>query len=118
EQFGVAAGSYRLVAGTQSPHVSLERAIAKWKTAPAAIVFNSGYAAAVGTLPAVAGKNDVIVLDKLAHASLVDGARLSGACIRVFPHNHLGKLESQLESARREKQDARSIVVPASVFSM
>jgi 8-amino-7-oxononanoate synthase len=118
EQFGIGAGASRLVSGTQSPHVALERAIAKWKNVPAAIAFNSGYAAAVGTLPAIAGKNDVIVLDKLAHASLVDGARLSGASIRVFPHNHLGKLESHLEWARREKPDARIIVVTESVFSM
>jgi 8-amino-7-oxononanoate synthase len=118
KQFGVGAGASRLISGTQSPHVALERAIAKWKNAPAAIAFNSGYAAAVGTLPAIAGKNDVIVLDKLAHASLVDGARLSGASIRVFPHNHLGKLESHLEWARREKSDARIIVVTESVFSM
>ena len=118
EQFGVGAGASRLVSGTQSPHVALERVIAKWKNVPAAIAFNSGYAAAVGTLPSVAGKNDVIVLDKLAHASLVDGARLSGASIRIFPHNHLGKLESHLEWARREKPDARIIVVTESVFSM
>src|SRR5207244_7552412 len=97
---------------------ALERASAKWNNAPAAIAFNSGYSAAVGTLPAIAGKNDVIVLDKLAHASLVDGARLSGASIRVFPHNHLGKLESHLEWARREKPQARVIVVTESVFSM
>ena len=117
-QFGVGTGASRLVSGTQSPHVALERAIAKWKGAPAAIVFTSGYAAAVGTLPAIAGKNDVVILDKLAHASLVDGARLSGASIRVFPHNHLGKLESHLEWAQREKPQARIVVVTESVFSM
>ena len=118
EQFGVGAGASRLISGTQSPHVALERTIAKWKDVPAAIAFNSGYATAVGTLPTIAGKNDVIILDKLVHASLVDGARLSGASIRVFPHNHLGKLESHLEWARREKPDARIIVVTESVFSM
>src|SRR5205814_9073637 len=79
EQLGVGAGASRLISGTQSPHVALERTIAKWKDVPAAIAFNSGYATAVGTLPAIAGKNDVIILDKLVHASLVDGARLSGA---------------------------------------
>ena len=56
EEFGVGAGASRLVSGTQSPHVALERAIAKWKNVPAAIAFNSGYAAAVGTLPSVVGK--------------------------------------------------------------
>src|SRR5207248_9850207 len=104
--------------GTPSSQVALERAIAKRTDGPAAIPFHSGYAAAVGTRPAFAGKNDVVILDKLAHASLVDGARLSGASIRVFPHNHLGKLESHLEWARREKPQARVIVVTESVFSM
>ena len=118
EKFGVGAGASRLVSGTQSPHVVLEAAIAKWKRAPAALAFSSGYAAAVGTLPALASKHDVILLDKLCHASLIDGARLSGATIRVFPHNHLGKLESHLEWAQREMPEARRIVVTESVFSM
>src|SRR5438045_8224167 len=69
EQFGVGAGASRLISGTQSPHVALERTIAKWKDVPAAIAFNSGYATAVGTLPAIAGQTDVIILDKLVHAS-------------------------------------------------
>src|ERR1044071_2475068 len=107
EEFGVGAGASRLISGTQSPHVALETALAQWKRAPAAISFSSGYAAAVGTLPALASKDDVIILDKLCHASLVDGARLSGATLRVFPHNHLGKLESHLEWARRERPEAR-----------
>ena len=118
EEFGVGAGASRLISGTQSPHVALETALAKWKRAPAAISFSSGYAAAVGTLPALASKQDVIILDKLCHASLIDGARLSGAILRVFPHNHLGKLESLLEWARREHPQARVVVVTESVFSM
>nr|MDQ2867455.1 8-amino-7-oxononanoate synthase [Verrucomicrobiota bacterium] len=118
DQFGVGAGASRLISGTQSPHVELERALTAWKRTPAALTFSSGYAAAVGTLSAIAGKQDVIVLDKLAHASLIDGARLSGATLRVFPHNHLGKLESHLAWARREFPDARIVVVTESVFSM
>ncbi len=118
EKFGVGAGASRLVSGTQSPHVALEAALAKWKGAPAALTFSSGYAAAVGTLPALASKRDVVILDKLSHASLIDGARLSGATVRVFPHNHLGKLESHLEWAQRELPEARRIVVTESVFSM
>ena len=59
-----------------------------------------------------------MILDKLCHASLIDGARLSGATLRVFPHNHLGKLESHLEWARREHPDARVVVVTESIFSM
>lgn len=118
EKFGVGAGASRLVSGTQSPHIALEAALAKWKRAPAALAFSSGYAAAVGTLPALASKRDVVILDKLSHASLIDGARLSGATVRVFPHNHLGKLESHLEWAQRELPQARRIVVTESVFSM
>ena len=116
--FGIGAGASRLLSGTQSPHVQLESAIAKWKRVPAALTFTSGYAAAVGTLSAIAGKRDIILLDKLVHASLIDGARLSGATMRVFPHNHLGKLESHLEWARRECPEGRVIVVTESIFSM
>ena len=117
-EFGVGAGASRLISGTQSPHVRLEAALAKWKGAQAALCFSSGYAAAVGTVPALVGKEDVVVLDKLSHASLIDGAKLSGAAVRVFPHNHLGKLESHLEWARRERPEARVLVVTESVFSM
>ena len=69
-------------------------------------------------MPALVGKRDVVLLDKLCHASLIDGAKLSGATIRVFPHNHLGKLESHLEWARRERPDGRLLIVTESVFSM
>ena len=117
-EFGVGAGASRLVSGTQSPHVRLEAALAKWKGTQAALTFSSGYAAAVGTIPALVGKEDVVVLDKLCHASLIDGAKLSGAALRVFPHNHLGKLESHLEWARRERPDARVLIVTEAVFSM
>ncbi len=117
-EFGVGAGSSRLISGTQSPHVALETALARWKRTAAAVCFSSGYAAAVGTLPALASRQDVIIVDKLCHASLIDGARLSGATLRVFPHNHLGKLESHLEWAQREHPEARYVVVTESVFSM
>lgn len=117
-EFGVGAGASRLISGTLTPHVRLETALARWKETPAALTFSSGYAAAVGTLPALVGKRDVILLDKLAHAALIDGAKLSGATIRVFPHNHLGKLESHLEWARREHPEGRLLIVTESVFSM
>jgi 8-amino-7-oxononanoate synthase len=118
KEFGVGAGASRLISGTQSPHSRLERALAKWKGTEAAICFGSGYAAALGTIPAVVAKGDVIVLDKLCHASLIDGARLSGAMLRVFPHNHVRKLESHLEWARREHPGRRVLMVTESVFSM
>jgi 8-amino-7-oxononanoate synthase len=118
DKFGVGAGASRLISGTQSPHLRLERVLAKWKGTEAALSFNSGYAAALGTIPALVSKSDVVVLDKLCHASLIDGAKLSGAILRVFPHNHLEKLENHLEWARREYPGRRILIVTESVFSM
>ena len=118
KEFGVGAGASRLVSGTQSPHLRLETALAKWKETEAALSFSSGYAAAFGTVPALVSKDDVILLDKLCHASLIDGAKLSGATLRVFPHNHLGKLEEHLEWVRRQHPGKRILILTESVFSM
>src|SRR5256885_8171586 len=117
-EFGVGAGASRLISGTQSPHVRLESAIAKWKGTEAALCFSSGYAAALGTIPALVASNDIILLDKLCHASLIDGAKLSGAILRVFPHNHLGKLENHLEWTQRQHPGKRVLILTESVFSM
>ena len=118
DQWGVGAGASRLICGNLGPHAQLERDLAAFKRTDAALAFSSGYATAVGTLSALAGPEDVIILDKLAHASLIDGARLSRATIRVFPHNHLGKLESDLRWAREHAPEGRIIVVTESIFSM
>src|SRR5438067_2508755 len=117
-EFGVGAGASRLVSGTQSPHLRLENALAKWKQAEAALSLTSGYAAALGTVPALVSKDDIILLDKLCHASLIDGVKLSGAILRVFPHNHLGKLEEHLEWVRRQHPGKRILILTESVFSM
>ena len=117
-EFGVGAGASRLISGTQSPHVLLERTLAEWKGTAAALCFSSGYAAALGTIPALVSKSDVVLLDKLCHASLIDAAKLSGAILRIFPHNNLRKLESHLEWARREYPGRRVLIVTESVFSM
>src|SRR5438046_1917529 len=117
-EHGVGAGASRLISGTQSPHLRLENALAKWKGTEAALCFTSGYAAALGTIPAIVGKTDVVLLDNLCHASLIDGAKLSGAILRIFPHNHLGKLESHLEWARREHSGKPTLIVTESIFSM
>src|SRR5207253_7650234 len=117
-EVGIGAGASRLISGTQSPHARLERALAKWKETEAALCFSSGYAAALGTIPALVTKDDIIVLDKLCHASLIDGAKLSGAILRVFPHNHLGKLENHLEWAQRQHAGKRVLILTESVFSM
>lgn len=113
ELYGAGAGASRLVCGTLRPHRDLEDALAAFKGTEAALTYSSGYATALGTIPALVGAGDTIILDKLCHASLVDAARLSGATIRVFPHNHLGRLEKLLQSAQ-----GRTLVVTESVFSM
>jgi 8-amino-7-oxononanoate synthase len=118
DEFGVGAGASRLISGTQSPHLRLERALTKWKGTEAALCFSSGYAAALGTIPALVSKNDVVLLDKLCHASLIDGAKLSGAVLRVFPHNHMVKLGSHLEGGRHEHPGKRVLIITESIFSM
>lgn len=119
DRWGTGAGAARLICGTLPFHRELEEAIAKFKGTAAALSFGSGYAAAVGTICALAGSDDVVVIDKLVHASLVDGARLSGAKLRVFKHNDVEDLEKILK-AERAKSGARCriLIVTESVFSM
>ena len=118
DQYGVGSGASRLVCGTLTPHVLLEEKLAAFKRTEAALTFSCGYAAALGALGGLCRKDDVIILDKLCHACLIDGAKLTGAFVRVFPHNHMGKLESHLQWARENHPDARVLVATESVFSM
>ncbi len=116
---GTGSASSRLISGSLSPHRELEEHIAEWKGTESALSFTSGYAAAVGTLQALLNKGDVVILDKLCHASLIDGARQSSATLRVYPHNNLDKLERLLADHRKSlPTDARLLVVTESVFSM
>ncbi|MGJ8671314.1 aminotransferase class I/II-fold pyridoxal phosphate-dependent enzyme [Rubritalea sp.] len=119
EQWGAGSGSSRLICGSLPPHRELEHYLAQAKGCQAALVFANGYATSVGTLSALLQKGDTVILDKLSHASLIDGARLSGATIRVFPHNDLNKLDKLLQSTT-EKADTNSriLIVTESVFSM
>jgi 8-amino-7-oxononanoate synthase len=118
-RFGAGAAASRLVCGTLPPHRLLEEKLAQAKQSEAALTFSSGFATALGVIPAVVGKSDFVFLDKLSHACLVDAARLSGATIRVFPHNDLGKLERLLVSTRQKAPAAaRILVATESVFSM
>jgi 8-amino-7-oxononanoate synthase len=113
---GTGAGASRLVTGTDSAVLALEEVLAAWKEKEAALVFSSGYAAALGTIPALVGKGDTVILDKLAHASLIDGARLSGATVRTFLHNDMVRLEALLGKISRT--NSRLLVVTESIFSM
>lgn len=120
ERYGAGSGASRLVCGTLDPHLSLEERLAEFKRTEAALTFSTGYATAVGTITALMGKGDVIILDKLCHASLIDGARLSGAEIRVFPHHDLEKLDSHLRWAgeKTDRRRGRVLVVVESIYSM
>jgi 8-amino-7-oxononanoate synthase len=115
---GTGAGASRLISGGLRPHWELEEALAAWQGTEAALVFSSGYAAAVGTLNALVGPGDVVVLDKLCHACIIDGSRLSGAVVRVFPHNDLARLEQHLRWAAERHPGKRVVVATESVFSM
>ncbi len=117
-RFGVGSGASRLVCGNHPAHDRLDQALAAFKSTEAALAFSSGYATALGVLPALCGKDDTIILDKLSHASLIDAAKLSGATLRVFPHNDLGRLEHLLKTTRMKSPGARLLVVTESVFSM
>lgn len=122
EQFGAGSGASRLICGSLAPHHELEEALAAFKGTAAALSFATGYAAAVGTITALLGKDDIIVIDKLVHACVVDAARLSGAKLRVFAHNDLDDLEKILKWAGQKSgpqaSAARILIVTESVFSM
>ena len=104
ETLGAGAGSARLISGSQSIIHELEASLAAFKQAEGALCFSSGYAAALGAVPALVGQGDVVIVDKLVHASLVDAARLSGAKLRVFKHNDLADLEG-FSMGKREKRE-------------
>ena len=128
EKFGAGAGASRLICGSLAPHHELEEALAHFKGIEAALSFSSGYATAIGTICTLLGKDDIIILDKLVHACIVDAARLSGATIRVFAHNDLDGLEKILRWSSsfrlpggmptRELQPPHTLIVTESIFSM
>ena len=113
--FGVGSGSVRTISGTMQIHVELERKLAEFKHTEAAVVFQSGFAANAGTVSSVLGRDAVIVSDELNHASIIDGARLSRATIKVFAHRDVA-------AARRILADiapgTRTLIITDGVFSM
>ena len=113
--YGASAASSRLVSGTLPCHSDLEQHLAKFKGYPAALVFGSGYLTNLGIIPALAGRDDVIFADRLAHASMIDGAILSRSDLKRFQHNDPDHLVKLLEG---EKTAKHRLVVTESVFSM
>jgi len=123
ERYGAGAGASRLVCGSLAVHQELDETVASFKATEAALSFSTGYTAALGTIGALLGKDDVIIIDRLVHASLVDAARLCGAKLRVFRHNDLNDLERILKSTIQSRQSSvqrkqRILIVTESVFSM
>jgi glycine C-acetyltransferase len=112
---GVGPGSVRTIAGTMALHLELERRIAAFKKTEAAVVFQSGFTANAGTVSSLLGKGDLIISDELNHASIIDGARLSRAEIRVFPHRDVTGLARVLDETKDVK---RRLVITDGVFSM
>jgi glycine C-acetyltransferase len=115
-RLGVGAGAVRTIAGTMKLHMDLEEQIAGFKQVEACVVFQSGFTANAGTVSAVLGKDDLIVSDELNHASIIDGARLSRATIKVFRHKDLADCERILEE--HASFSGKKLIITDGVFSM
>jgi glycine C-acetyltransferase len=105
----------RTIAGTMEMHMELEQRLAKFKNVESVVVFQSGFSANAGTVAAVLTKDDVVISDELNHASIIDGARLSRATIKVFPHRDVAAARTIVESLPRDK---RRLIITDGVFSM
>lgn len=112
---GWGAGASPLVTGHSASHARLEQALAEFMGTEAALLFSSGFAANVGAIAALVGRDDVVFGDAKNHASLIDGCRLSRAAVHVYPHADVAALETMLQSASAYR---RRLIVTDSVFSM
>lgn len=116
QQWGTGSTGSRLLSGHRPLHTQLEQAIAAWKQTEAALVFSSGYLANLSTITAIVGGRDLIMADQYNHASLKNGARLSGAQVMAYAHRDLADLENQLQQHR--SQYRRCLLLTDTVFSM
>ena len=96
-QFGAGSCASRLISGNMALHEKLERKIAGFIGAQEAIVFSTGYMANLGVISSIVSKKDIVICDKLNHASIIDGVHLSGATLRIYPHKNLERLEDILK---------------------
>jgi len=115
ERWGWGAAASRLVSGHMKPHAELEKRLAEFKGAEAALVLSTGYQANLAAVRSLVGKGDIVLCDKLNHASIIDAALGSDAVVRVFPHRDYGRLERLLDRTRDAR---RRVIVTDSVFSM
>jgi len=116
KRYGAGAGAVRTIAGTLKIHMELEEQIAAFKKVEACVVFQSGFTANAGTVSAVLGKDDLIVSDELNHASIIDGARLSKATIKVFKHKDVADCERILQE--HANFPGKKLIITDGVFSM
>jgi len=116
KKYGAGAGAVRTIAGTMQLHMQLEEQIAKFKNVEACVVFQSGFTANAGTVSAVLGKEDLIISDELNHASIIDGARLSRATIKVFKHKDVKDCERILQE--HASFPGKKLISTDGVFSM
>ena len=114
EQFGIGPAAVRSIAGTMRLHAELDSQVASFKRVEAALTLQSGFMANLAVISALVGKDDTIVSDELNHASIIDGARLSRAEIKVYKHNDMASLESVLSG----DNNGRVLVITDGVFSM
>jgi glycine C-acetyltransferase len=115
-EFGAGSGAVRTIAGTMTMHRELERRLADFKHAEDALMFQSGFTSNAGTVAAILSKEDVIVSDQLNHASIIDGARLSRAEIKVYPHKDVSVADSLLADTARPGR--HQLLITDGVFSM
>ncbi len=116
QKYGVGSGAVRTIAGTMRIHMELEEKIAAFKNVEACVVFQSGFTANAGTVSSILGKEDFILSDELNHASIIDGARLSKAKIKVFRHKDVAHAEELLKEI--ENEPGRKLIITDGVFSM
>jgi glycine C-acetyltransferase len=116
EKYGAGSGAVRTIAGTMTLHMQLEEKIAAFKNVEACVVFQSGFTANAGTVSAILGKEDFIVSDELNHASIIDGARLSRAKVKVFRHKDVTHAEELLKEIANEP--GHKLLITDGVFSM
>jgi glycine C-acetyltransferase len=114
DDYGVGPGAVRSIAGTMTVHDELDKAVAEFKRVEAALTLQSGFMANLAVIPALVGKGDTIISDELNHASIIDGARLSRAKIKVFQHGDMDHLESVL----KEDNEGKVLIITDGVFSM
>lgn len=115
DQFGIGPGAVRTIAGTMSLHEKLEQRLAEFKKADAVVTLQSGFTANLATIPALVGKGDVIFSDRLNHASIIDGCRLSRAKIIAYEHNDVADLQEKIKTATGYN---RRLIITDGVFSM